>query len=105
MPDRSSSGRPRKYCRRSHRQRHYEARRLAATKGLAPDHVLISRATLHEWRDLVYTLASVIEDVEQDLEVSSTLKDYTEAFVHLHETASAVSRFGVEPLAVADEPR
>ncbi|NNL48038.1 MAG: hypothetical protein HKO76_06695 [Acidimicrobiia bacterium] len=75
---------------------------MAATTGLAPDHVLITRTTMDEWRDIVYRLASVIEDVEQDLEVSSTLKDYTEAFVHLHQTAAAVARFRVEPVAVGD---
>ncbi len=102
MPTRAGAGRPRKYCKRSHRQRHYEARRLAIVSGLAADQVLISMTTLSEWRDLIYRLAAVIEDVDQDLVVSATFKDYTEAFVHLHEVAGSVSQFRVDPLAIGE---
>ena len=42
-------GRPRRFCRRSHRQRAYEARSLARRGTPGPDHVLVS---LQGWERL-----------------------------------------------------
>ena len=103
MPQASGPGRPRRFCKRSHRQRHYEARRLAAAQGLAPDEVLISRALFDEWRDRLYLLEAALEDAEQDLGTAPTLRDYTEAFQTLYEAASRTKMFRLEARALGAE--
>jgi hypothetical protein len=60
-------GRPRQFCKRSCRQRDYEARRRAAERGLDEDELIITRAELNELRDRLYVLAKTLEDVEADL--------------------------------------
>jgi hypothetical protein len=67
--DRSSNpGRPRKYCRRSHRQRAYEARRLAETRRLGPDEVLVGR---HAWDALRRALGKLQESSEELVAVTA----------------------------------
>lgn len=60
-------GRPREYCRRSCRQRDYEARRTASDLGLDDSHVVVSRAELDALHDRLYELEAAIEDVDRDL--------------------------------------
>ena len=60
-------GRPRLYCKRSCRQRDYEARRRAAELGLDEDELIMTRQELNELRDRLYVLAETIKDVEKDL--------------------------------------
>lgn len=103
IPSQNGPGRPRRFCRRSHRQRHYEARRLAAAQGLAPDEVLISRRQFDEWRDRIYLLEAALEDAEQDLGDEPTLREYTEAFKTLYEAASRTKAFQLEARALGAE--
>ena len=60
-------GRPRQFCRRSCRQRDYEARRRAAERGLDEDELILTRTDLNELRDRLYVLAETVKDVEADL--------------------------------------
>ena len=60
-------GRPRLYCRRSCRQRDYEARQRAAELGLGEHELIVTRQELHELRDRLYLLAQTVDDVERDL--------------------------------------
>jgi len=60
-------GRPRAYCRRSCRQRDYEARRQAAELGLGEAQLVIARAELDDLHDRLYELEAAIEDVDGDL--------------------------------------
>ena len=60
-------GRPRRYCKRSCRQRDYEARRRASERGLDEDELIITRSELNELRDRLFVLAETIKDVEADL--------------------------------------
>lgn len=103
LPMKSGAGRPRIYCRRSHRQRHYEARRLAAAQGLRDDEVLLTRDSLEEWRDKIYILEAAIEDAERDLEGTPSLRDYTEAFQHLYNAALGIRSFRIEPRAMGGQ--
>ncbi|HTN78263.1 MAG TPA: hypothetical protein VMK16_01220 [Acidimicrobiales bacterium] len=61
-------GRPALYCRRSCRQRDYEARRRGHELGLAESDVVIARRELERLGDLVYVLRCAVDDVERDLE-------------------------------------
>jgi hypothetical protein len=67
------------YCRRSCRQRDYEARRRATEAGLGEDSVIISRAELDELHDRLYELEAAVEDVERDLAGKPTATAYREA--------------------------
>jgi hypothetical protein len=60
-------GRPRQYCKRSCRQRDYEARRRGAERGLDEDELIITRAELNELRDRLFVLSETVKDVEADL--------------------------------------
>jgi hypothetical protein len=60
-------GRPRLYCRRSCRQRDYEARRRAAELGLGEHELIVTRQELNELRDRLFVLAESVKDVEHDL--------------------------------------
>ncbi len=58
-------GRPPKYCRRSHRQRHYEARKEAERLGIGG--VLVTDHAWQQLRDAAYRLEASVGDAEVDL--------------------------------------
>lgn len=103
VPATGGPGRPRKFCRRSHRQRHYEARRLAAAQGIAADEVLLSREVFDAWRDQVAMLASAVEDADQDLGGAPGLREYTEAFQGLYAAALATKSFRLDARAIGSD--
>jgi len=61
------AGRPRRYCKRSCRQRDYESRRRATELGLGEDELIMTRQELNELRDRLFVLSETIKDVERDL--------------------------------------
>ncbi len=65
--DPAGPGRPRRYCRRSCRQRDYESRRRTAELGLGEHELIMTRHELDELRDKLYVLAETVKDVETDL--------------------------------------
>lgn len=72
-------GRPREFCRRSCRQRDYEARQRAREVGLSESELVVTRAELDELHDLLYVLEAAVEDVERDLTGSPTKTELHEA--------------------------
>ena len=74
-------GRPREYCRRSCRQRDYEARRQSADLGLGDAHLVVARSELDALHDRLYELEAAIEDVDRDLAAATPPgeRDYREA--------------------------
>jgi hypothetical protein len=58
-------GRPRLYCRRSCRQRDYEARLRAAELGVGERELVVTRQQLEEIRDRVFVLSCAIQDWDQ----------------------------------------
>lgn len=93
-------GRPREFCKRSHRQRLYEAERAATKLGLGGDDVLVSKRELDALRDRIYVLEAAVEDVRADLTESHDLQDYADAYVHLLEGALNVVGARIEPRAI-----
>lgn len=67
MPTQRGRGRPRRYCRPSHRQRAYEARQKAARRGLAPDEVLLNRNGWEALRSALAELEDVAGQVARDV--------------------------------------
>ena len=95
-------GRPRRYCRPSHRQRAYEARREADRRGLGPGEVVIARTTWESLRDALYRLESAAEDVAVDLVAGRpTKRDYVEALAHLSSAVRDLQDVAIEPTAIS----
>lgn len=69
-------GRPRKYCKRSCRQRDFESRQKAASHGLDEQEILVARSELNKLRDDLYVLACAAEDARRDLVDAETGADY-----------------------------
>src|SRR3954451_2295670 len=67
---RGGPGRPRLFCKRSCRQRSYEARRRANEVGLGEHELVVTRAELDVLHDRLYLLACAIDDYDgsDDLE-------------------------------------
>ena len=63
----SGPGRPRTFCRRSCRQRDYEARARAKELGLGDAELVVARQRLDELHDGIAMLEAAIEDVERDI--------------------------------------
>ena len=104
FPRSKGPGRPRRYCRRSHRQRHYEAKALGERRGIGRDEVLISRRVWDSLRDALYRLQTSAEDVAMDLSQGKpTRAGYVEAMAHLTQAVRELQEVSVEPLAVFDE--
>jgi hypothetical protein len=61
------AGRPRHYCRRSCRQRDFEARKRARELGLAESDLIVARQAMEGLDDLLFVLGCAIADVEGDL--------------------------------------
>lgn len=93
-------GRPSTYCRRSHRQRAYESRRLAADRGLRDDEVLLTRSTWESLRDAIYTVEAVAQDAMTDLEDAETIADHRAIVSALVTAVGALSAQQPEPRAV-----
>lgn len=100
LPDSEGPGRPRRYCRRSHRQRAYEARRLASAHALGPEDVLLSRSTYGAMRDLLIRIEAALQDVDTDLGAGADPERYRQALWHLYRVAADVRATGFEPKAV-----
>lgn len=91
----SGPGRPQEFCKRSCRQRDYEARLAASAYGLDEADLILARRHVDRLRDDVYVLQCAIEDIDRDLAVSSEPDDVREALRWLLDAA--------RPLASAAE--
>ena len=93
-------GRKARYCRRSHRQRAFEARCLAARMGLDSGEALVDAEALCRLRDRLYVLESALDDVESDLRGKPSPEEYRGAFQHLYGAAAPLRDACPEPSAV-----
>ena len=94
------TGRKARYCRRSHRQRAFEARCLAVRMGLDSGEALVDAEALCRLRDRLYILESALDDVEGDLKGRPGPEEYKRAFQHLYAAAAPLRGTCVEPAAV-----
>ena len=101
IADGAAIGRPRAYCRRSHRQRAFEARESARRHRLGADEVIIARSTFEQTRDAIYRIETALDDVLSDLAAGESREALSEAFWHLYEAAAAVRGIPLEPRAMA----
>ena len=93
FPVRGGRGRPPRFCKRSCRQRDYEARRRAAELGLSDGELVVTREQLESVRDRLYVLECAVEDVERDLtERGDDPDDRERAFAWLLDAARQAVR-------------
>ena len=97
----SPSGRPRRYCRRSHRQRAYEARVLAERLGLDPGDALMPADLVRRAREALRGLSRAIRDVERGLRAGD---GYEGAFRHLYAASVGLGDLRLEPRAIHEPP-
>jgi hypothetical protein len=71
-PEGARPGRPRLYCRRSCRQRDFEARKRARELGLAESDLVVARREIEKLDDLIYVLSCAITDVDNDTAMDSS---------------------------------
>ena len=83
----AGAGRPREFCRRSCRQRHYEARRRATELGLGEHELVVARTELEGVRDRLYVLACAVADVERDVDDTTAAPEVREALDWLLDAA------------------
>lgn len=84
---RASAGRPRRYCKRSCRQRDFEARKRANELGLAESDLIVARHEIQQLDDLIYVLGCAITDVEHDLALDKSATQAISSLVWLLEAA------------------
>jgi len=71
------------FCKRSCRQRDFEARQRARAHGLDESEIILTRAELDDVRDKLFVLRCAVEDVARDLAGSPTKQDYADAITWL----------------------
>lgn len=101
LPPPARTGRPARYCRRSHRQRAYEARRRADRADLPNGQVIVAQRDLDQLHDRLYALEAALDDIAADLAgARPTVGAYREALDHLADPARELAGFVVEPVVV-----
>ncbi|MCB0970244.1 MAG: hypothetical protein KDA97_01820 [Acidimicrobiales bacterium] len=99
MPDRTGTGRPRRYCRAGCRQQAHIARKFAAAHGLGDDDVIIDRPKLEELHGVLYCLQAAIEDVDADVAGRPSAREVRSALDWLLDNARPVAELWIEPKA------
>jgi len=100
LPKQGGPGRRRVYCKQGCRQQAHMARKLAASHGLGPDDLIISRRDLEELQGHLYGLQAALEDVDADLEQaqrSGVEFDYRDAYEWLYAGARPLRSTWIEP--------
>ena len=92
-------GRPRQYCKPSHRQRHYEARAVAEDRGIRHGELLVERSKLERLHDLLYVLEATCEDAQADTGPDADLSDYQQALTQVLAAARPLAKAYIEPKA------
>jgi hypothetical protein len=87
LPPPAPTGRPRRYCRATCRQRDFEAWQRSAEAGLAESELVVTRQQLDELLDQLYVLEAAVEDVERDLRGTPSKQDYADAVQWLLQAA------------------
>ena len=98
----STVGRPRRYCRRSHRQRAFEARRAGAARGLGTGEAIVPAASLEALRDARYVLETALDDTAADLEGDPGSDDLQAAYDAVAAAAAEVLRIPLDPEALGE---
>jgi hypothetical protein len=83
-------GRPRRYCKRSCRQRDFEARQRAAAHGVDEGDILLARSEVNRLRDEIFVLQCAVEDADRDMTEAKTANDFHDIVRLLLDAAKSV---------------
>jgi hypothetical protein len=83
-------GRRREFCRRSCRQRAYEARRRAHELGLGEHQLIVTRAELDELRDQAFVVRSAIDDARRAMDRTTDVREARELLDWIVQAAEAL---------------
>jgi hypothetical protein len=81
------AGRPRRYCKRSCRQRDFEARKRARDLGLAESDLIVARRNVEGLDDLLFVLSCAITDVDGDIALDGSREQLRRSLDWLLEAA------------------
>ncbi|MGH9079479.1 MAG: hypothetical protein ACRDYE_05265 [Acidimicrobiales bacterium] len=98
LEERTGAGRPRRFCRPSHRQRAFESRRRADALHLPAGQTVVAEADLRLLYDGLSQLESAVEDVRADIADGPNAATYRRALEHLLEAADDLVGTVVEPV-------
>ncbi|HTW08104.1 MAG TPA: hypothetical protein VME46_11360 [Acidimicrobiales bacterium] len=87
LPGAAGRGRPRRYCRRSCRQRDFEARQRAKELGLAESDLIVARKAVESLDDLLFVLQCAIADAESDIAIDGSAEQLRRSLDWLLEAA------------------
>jgi hypothetical protein len=85
-------GRPKRFCRRSCRQRQYEARQRSAALGLGEDELVLARSELATLQDDLWILQCAADDARVDLDDATSVKELRRVIEALLEAIDPVVR-------------
>ena len=68
-------GRPRRFCRRSCRQRDFEARQRLARHGIDESELIVARRDVNRLHDEIFVLSCAVVDAEADLHDAESTAD------------------------------
>lgn len=68
-------GRPRRFCKRSCRQRDFEARQRSARHGVDENELIVARRDVDRLHDEVFVLSCAVADAEADLRDAESTAD------------------------------
>ena len=68
-------GRPRRFCKRSCRQRDFEARQRSARHGVDESELIIARRDVDRLHDEIFVLSCAVTDAEADLRDAESVAD------------------------------
>ena len=68
-------GRPRRFCKRSCRQRDFEARQRSARVGLDEGELIVARGDVDRLHDEIFVLSCAVADAEADLRDAESVAD------------------------------
>lgn len=69
-------GRPRRFCKRSCRQRDFEARQRAARHGVDENELIVARRDVDRLHDEIFVLSCAVSDAEADLVDAESIADW-----------------------------
>ncbi len=90
MPESDGPGRPRRFCKRSCRQRDFEARQRALAHGVDETDILLARSEVNRLKDEIFVLSCAVEDARRDLVDASTVPEYADIVASLLHAAKSV---------------
>ncbi len=97
LPSQSGSGRRRRYCGQSCRQRSYEQRALSVRAGLPAEAIVVTRAEVDHLQDRLFALRCALSDAGEVLADTATAGELRAALAQVSASVGELDRLWVTP--------